>query len=140
MSERAREAISGLHVYTRSEIDKLDYHDGIGLLTYDHVLDAIAAYGREERERVAQQVWEECTDAICPTCREFGWPINDEHGNVFHTHDSWEGTRPCLATALNDIPSRRALAQRETQAIKSSVQTHSDDDFSAWWSLYPTEC
>src|SRR5271167_1660307 len=53
-----------------------------------------------------QAVWEECVDAICPLCREVGWPINDEKGNLFHVHESFADSKPCLADALFRIKSR----------------------------------
>jgi hypothetical protein len=39
--------IGKIHVYTRSEIDKLNYHDGIGMLPLQHVLDAIEEFQPE---------------------------------------------------------------------------------------------
>jgi len=41
---RLSEEVRKLHVYTRSEIDKLDYSDGIGLLSQDHVYELRIGY------------------------------------------------------------------------------------------------
>jgi hypothetical protein len=41
-------------------------------------------------------------ERVCSYCRELGWPINDEHGRLFHVHDFLEDAPPCKAQVVWD--------------------------------------